>query len=191
MAWRFHFPIRNYDFKASSYFAPRTFRKSLRQDRPTTRVLLIGQRSRVLFKCATAATHCATLVVHARDPFPVSAYVRCRLEKSPSFSFCQVDMYALRTDGSAAKNERTSENIIRRVTWSPGILGWQKICGWRASRVFCRDSFPVCLHLLTNKIMIIIMIMFCIGAEYIEHCSDGWFYFFIIQNKRENEENLG
>ena len=40
--------------------------------------------------------------------------------------------------------------------------------------------------LLTNKIMI----MFCIGAEYIEHCSDGWFYFFIIQ-KRENEENFG
>ena len=35
--------------------------------------------------------------------------------------------------------------------------------------------------LLTNKIMI----MFCIGAEYIEHCSDGWFYLFIIQ-KREN-----
>ena len=79
--------------RAPSYFAPRTFRKSLRQDRPTTRVLVIGQRSRVLFKCATAATHCATLVVHARDPFPVSAYVRCRLEKSPSFSFCQVDMY--------------------------------------------------------------------------------------------------
>ena len=40
--------------------------------------------------------------------------------------------------------------------------------------------------LLTNKIMI----MFCIGAEYIEHCSDGWFYLFIIQ-KRENEENFG
>ena len=40
--------------------------------------------------------------------------------------------------------------------------------------------------LLTNKIMI----MFCIGAEYIEHCSDGSFYFFIIQ-KRENEENFG
>ena len=40
--------------------------------------------------------------------------------------------------------------------------------------------------LLTNKIMI----MFCIGAEYIEHCSDGWFYFFIIQ-KRENEDNFG
>ena len=34
------------------------------------------------------------------------------------------------------------------------------------------------------------MIMFCIGAEYIEHCSDGWFYFFIIQ-KREIEENFG
>ena len=31
--------------------------------------------------------------------------------------------------------------------------------------------------LLTNKIMII----FCIGAEYIEHCSDGWFYFVIIK----------
>ena len=46
--------------KAPSYFAPRTFRKSLRQDRPTTRVLVIGQRSRVLFKCATAATHCLT-----------------------------------------------------------------------------------------------------------------------------------
>ena len=41
-------------------------------------------------------------------------------------------------------------NVIRRVTWSPGILGWQKICGWRASRVFCRDSFPVCLH-FTHK----------------------------------------
>ena len=39
---------------------------------------------------------------------------------------------------------------------------------------------------LTNKIMI----MFCIGSEYIEHCSDGWFYLFIIQ-KRENEENFG
>ena len=35
-----------------------------------------------------------------------------------------------------------------------------------------------------------IMIMFCIGAEYIEHCSDGSFYFFIIQ-KRENAENFG
>ena len=41
-------------------------------------------------------------------------------------------------------------DVIRRVTWSPGILGWQKICGWRASRVFCRDSFPVCLH-FTHK----------------------------------------
>ena len=40
--------------------------------------------------------------------------------------------------------------------------------------------------LLTNKIMI----MFCIGAEYIEHCSDGWFNFLIIQ-KRENEDNFG
>ena len=40
--------------------------------------------------------------------------------------------------------------------------------------------------LFTNKIMI----MFCIGAEYIEHCSDGSFYFVIIQ-KRENEENFG
>ena len=70
-------------------------------------------------------------------------------------------------------------DVIRRVTWSPGIPGWQKICGWRASRVFCRDSFPVCLHLLTNKIMI----MFCIGAEYIEHCSDGWFYFFYHPKK--------
>ena len=40
--------------------------------------------------------------------------------------------------------------------------------------------------LFTNKIMI----MFCIGAEYIEHCSDSSFYFFIIQ-KRENEENFG
>ena len=28
--------------------------------------------------------------------------------------------------------------------------------------------------LFTNEIMI----MFCIGAEYIEHCSDGSFYFF-------------
>ena len=39
--------------------------------------------------------------------------------------------------------------------------------------------------LLTNKIMI----MFCIGAEYIEHCSDGWFYFFIIQ-KRKTKKTL-
>ena len=43
---------------------------------------------------ATVATRCATLAVHARDPFPVSAHVCCRLDKSPSFSFCQVDMYA-------------------------------------------------------------------------------------------------
>ena len=40
--------------------------------------------------------------------------------------------------------------------------------------------------LFTNKIMI----MFCIGAEYIEHCSDGSFYFVIIR-KMENEENFG
>ena len=33
--------------------------------------------------------------------------------------------------------------------------------------------------LLTNKIMI----MFCIGAEYIEHCSDGWFYYFYHPKK--------
>ena len=66
------------------------FEKAWRQD--TTRVLVI--LSRVLFKCATAATLCATLAVHARHPFPVSAHVRCRLEKYSSFSFCQVDMYA-------------------------------------------------------------------------------------------------
>ena len=35
------------------------------------------------------------------------------------------------------------------------------------------------LILLPNKIMI----MFCIGAGYIEHCLDGSFYFFIIQKK--------
>ena len=34
------------------------------------------------------------------------------------------------------------------------------------------------------------MIMFCIGAEYIEHCVDGSFCFVIIQ-KMENEENSG
>ena len=33
--------------------------------------------------------------------------------------------------------------------------------------------------LLPNKIMI----MFCIGAGYIEHCLDGSFYFFIITKK--------
>ena len=49
------------------------FEKAWRQD--TTRVLVI--RSRVRFKCATAATLCATLAVHARHPFPVSAHVRC------------------------------------------------------------------------------------------------------------------
>ena len=37
-------------------------------------------------------------------------------------------------------------DVIRRVTWSPGIPGWQKICCCLASRVFCRDSIFVCIH---------------------------------------------
>ena len=37
-------------------------------------------------------------------------------------------------------------DVIRRVTWSSGIPGWQKICCCRASRVFCRDSIFVCIH---------------------------------------------
>ena len=37
-------------------------------------------------------------------------------------------------------------DVTRRATWSSGTAGWQKIYGWRASRVFCRDSFPVCIH---------------------------------------------
>ena len=37
--------------------------------------------------------------------------------------------------------------VTRRVTWSSGITGWQKICSWRASRVFWLDSCLVCIHL--------------------------------------------
>ena len=37
-------------------------------------------------------------------------------------------------------------DVIRHVTWSPGIPGWQKICCCLASRVFCQDSILVCIH---------------------------------------------
>ena len=44
---------------------------------------------------ATAATLCETLAAHThtRPVFPISAH-ELSVEKTPSFSFCQVDMYA-------------------------------------------------------------------------------------------------
>ena len=53
--------------------------------------------TRVMSKCATAARLCA---VPARCPFQVSA-----MKKSPSFDFCQVDMYTSVDDHHPYGNE--------------------------------------------------------------------------------------
>ena len=54
--------------------------------------------TRVLFTCATACRLCAARAVHVRHPVIPSQRSRgSSVEKTPSFSFCQVDMYATST----------------------------------------------------------------------------------------------
>ena len=50
---------------------------------------------RVLYKCATAVTLCAACALHVRHPAIPSprSCASAFEEKTPSFSFCQVDMY--------------------------------------------------------------------------------------------------
>ena len=51
--------------------------------------------TRLLFKCATAVRLCATCEVHVRHPAIPTQRARVpSVGKTPSFSFCQVDMYA-------------------------------------------------------------------------------------------------
>ena len=68
---------------------------------------------------------------------------------------------------------------------SSGISGWQQICGWWASRVFCRDSFPVCLH-FTHKQDHDYVLYWC-GVHW---ALFGWLVLFLSSKKRENEENF-
>ena len=50
--------------------------------------------TRVLFKCATAVRLCAACDVHVRHPAIPNQRARASsVGKTPSFSFCQVDMY--------------------------------------------------------------------------------------------------
>ena len=52
--------------------------------------------TRVLFKCATAVRLCAARAVQVRHPVIPSQRARASsVEKTPSFRFCQVDMYAI------------------------------------------------------------------------------------------------
>ena len=57
---------------------------------------IMGDR-RVLFKCATAVRLCAARAVHVRHPantaIPIQRARASSVGKTPSFSFCQVDMY--------------------------------------------------------------------------------------------------
>ena len=53
--------------------------------------------TRVLFKCATAVRLCAARVVHVlRHPeIPIQRTRASSVGKTPSFGFCQVDMYGM------------------------------------------------------------------------------------------------
>ena len=77
--------------------------------------------------------------------------------------------------------------MTRRVTWSSGTAGWQKIVvGLRVYFAEIQSLFAFIL--LTHKIMILI----CIGAGYIGHCVesvDGSFYFVTIK-KGKMKTNL-
>ena len=130
MAWRFHFPIRNYDFKASSYFAPRTFRKSLRQDRPTTRVLLI--------------------VLH------ILPHLLCTLEThSQSAHTCVVGWKNLRHLASVRltcmpygrTNERKHHSPCHVVAWNPWLAKDLRLAGFAC----ILPGFIPCLPSFTHK----------------------------------------
>ena len=54
--------------------------------------------TRVGLKCATAVRLCAARVAHVRRPTTPNPSQRARVSsvgKTPSFGFCQVDMYAI------------------------------------------------------------------------------------------------
>ena len=71
-------------------------------------------------------------------------------------------------------------DVIHRVTWWSGISGWQKICGWRASRVFCWDSFPVCPHF--THLQDHDYVLYWCGVHW-ELCGRLVLFFFIMQKK--------
>ena len=65
----------------------------------------------VLFKCATAVRLCAACAVHVRHPTIPSERARATsVGKTPSFSFCQVDMYA----GMMTSQPMTTRGYDRR-----------------------------------------------------------------------------
>ena len=79
-------------------------------------------------------------------------------------------------------------DVIRRVTWSSGIPGWQKICCCRALRGFCRDSILVCIHFTHAQDHDFVLYWHIIGAGYIGHCVDGSFYFVTFQKNGKRRQ---
>ena len=80
--------------------------------------------TRVLFKCATAVILCAACALDVRHPaIPSQRACASAVEKTPSFSFCQVDMYALVyvyvRDGRSRYKGRTIENGSSQHLLSP------------------------------------------------------------------------
>ena len=79
-------------------------------------------------------------------------------------------------------------DVIRRVTWSPGIPGWQKICCCLASRVFCRDSILVCIHFTHTQDHDFVLYWCGVHCHVIVHCVDGSFYFVTIKKKEKRRK---
>ena len=82
----------------------------------------------------------------------------------------------------------TIASTFCRVTWSPGIPGWQKICCCRARRGFCRDSILVCIHFTHAQDHDFFLYWHIIGAGYIGHCVGGSFYFVTFQKNGKRRQ---
>ena len=90
----------------------------------------------------------------------------------PTNSFFTLKNLAKRNDIASAFT--VTSHAVSRVplTGGPSHCGWQNICGWRASRVFCRNASLFAFILLTYTIRI----TFYIGVWYIIHCADSSCY---------------
>ena len=90
--------------------------------------------TRVRFKCAKAVRLGAARAVHVRHRFPVSAHVRRRLGKTPSFSYCQVDVYESRARFKYAiraikqrENALRRESLAKKMTSNSNCAFWKEI----------------------------------------------------------------
>ena len=80
--------------------------------------------TRVRFKCAKAVRLCAARGLHVRfgtKPIPSQRALASSVGKTPSFSFCQVDMYALCEGHERRRHDKSADvdTYIRDATKTP------------------------------------------------------------------------